>query len=315
VKIILDSNVWRYVVDAGGVPALKKAARKSRHCIAVPPAVLYEAAHTQDKVLRDALLAAIAAPAWKRLMPEAYSEAEEVKGEIRRLRNEWLRPRPNLERFKRIRHDWVRSRGGIWDLIRKEAVSLQRHDAEMGQRTRDQAYRLREDARSLPPKWRTATLTKTVGVLSSPQPGWDGRPVEMWRFDGLNVFSMAVRTPGNPTFDWIADEVDIDLMLLQSASHTRFWLHDVDLKQMRRHWLRWAFGFLQRLHRVTDGTPADAQLGTYLVEADLMLTADRVLVNIAERCRKDAPFGMAESRLVPASGEAVATVLAVLKES
>jgi hypothetical protein len=78
---------------------------------------------------------------------------------------------------------------------------------------------------------------------------------------------------------------------------------------MPRHWLWWAFEFLQRHHRVTDGTPADAQFGSYLVEADLMLTADKVLVNIAERCRKDAPFTIADSRLVKAK-EAVDAVIA-----
>jgi hypothetical protein len=63
---------------------------------------------------------------------------------------------------------------------------------------------------------------------------------------------------------------------------------------------------------VTEGTPGDTQLGTYLVEVDIMLSADKVLVNIANRCRKDAPFTIAESRLVTRE-EAIGTVIGVLE--
>ncbi len=313
-RILLDSNVWRYIVDADAVGPVQRAARTSRNSIVVAPAVLFEAAHTGDPALRDALLLAMARPAWKRLMPEAYSEAEEVKGEVRRLRPEWLRRQPDLTMFKRIRYDWIRSHGGLWDRIRDDAEMLQRHDKGMLQRARDQAQALRDEARSWSPKWRTATLTKTMGSPSRPQPGWNGQPVEAWRFDGMNVFTTAVTTPGHPMIDWLGSEVEIELMLSQSASLVKFWLHEVELRRMPRHWLRWAFEFLQRLHRVTAGTPADAQLGTYLVDADLMLSADKVLVGIADRCRRDAPFAVAESRLVAGAAGAVASVLEALEK-
>ncbi len=114
--------------------------------------------------------------------------------------------------------------------------------------------------------------------------------------------------------DWLGSELEIEFMLSQSASLVRFWLHEVELRRMPRHWLRWAFEFLQRLHRVTAGTPADGQLGTYLVDADLMLSADKVLVSIANRCRRDALFAVAESRLVAGAGRAVASVLEALEK-
>jgi len=119
---------------------------------------------------------------------------------------------------------------------------------------------------------------------------------------------------GHPTFDWIDGELNIELMLAQSASLVKFWLHDVDAQRMPRHWLRWAFEFLQRLHRVTGGTPVDAQLGTYLLDADLLLSADKILVNIAGRCRQDAPFPIAASKIVPSAAGAVASVLELLEE-
>jgi hypothetical protein len=311
-RILLDSNIWRYIVDAGALSSVQQCARRSRAVLAVSPAVLFEAAHTGSKVLRDALLSAMTRPQWMRLMPEAYSEAEEVKAEVRRLRPEWLRPHKDLTRFNQIRHDWSRSRGGVWDHIKNGAELLQRHDAEMNRRAREQAYALRDDARRWSPELRTATLTKTMASLPAPRPGWSGDPFEAWRIDGLNVFLTSMGTSGHPAQDWLEGEIDLNLMLFQSASLTKFWLHDVETVRMPRHWLRWAFEFLQRQHKVTEGTPGDSQLGTYLVDVDIMLTADRVLANIANRCRKDAPFAVAES-MRGTKEEAIGKVMALLE--
>jgi hypothetical protein len=103
-----------------------------------------------------------------------------------------------------------------------------------------------------------------------------------------------MQTAGHPSKDWLEGELDLQFMANQSEELTRFWLHEVDLLMMRRHWLRWAFEFLQRFRRVTDGTPVDIQLGTYLIDADLFVSADKVLIWIASRCRLDAPFVVAE---------------------
>jgi hypothetical protein len=53
--------------------------------------------------------------------------------------------------------------------------------------------------------------------------------------------------------------------------------------------LRWAFDYLQAFHRVTDGTPCDTQLGTYLPDADVVLSSDGGFVDRIEECRKYAP--------------------------
>jgi hypothetical protein len=313
-RILFDSNVWRYFIDASAINALRDAIARSRHAIVVAPAVLYEAAHMRDKKVRNDLLSAMCKPWWKRLMPEAFSEAEEFKCEVRRLRTEWLKPRPDLNRFKRVRFDWLRSKGGLWDSIQKDAELLQTYEEQSGHltRAREQAYALRQQAIPWSPKWKTACLTKTLSSPPAPWPGWDGTPVEPWRLDGLFVFLQAMQTQGHPTIDWIEGEIEIRLALSQLPSLTRFWLHDVHFQSMPRHWLRWAFEFLQRLHRVTDGTPADAQLGTYLVDVDLMFSADKVLVQIAEKCRADAPFAIGQSKLVPAGPAAVEAVLGVI---
>ena len=216
-RLLLDSNIWRYLVDEGSIGEIDLVVRRGRSAVVVAPAVLFEAAHTKDSALRNRILVAMTRPSWKRLMPEAYSEAEELRTELRRLRPEWLRPIPNLTLGKRLKHDWLRRRGGLWDRIIGEAELLQRHDAFILARARAQAHELRKDAKGLPVKWEIATLTKTMGSLPEPLDGWNGLPVEAWRFDAMNVFATAIRTSGHPAIDWIDGDIDIQMMESQSA--------------------------------------------------------------------------------------------------
>src|SRR2546423_1913724 len=93
--ILLDSQVWGYLLYAAAIRRLVSTARRSRHDIVIAPATVYEAVHTPDPQLRTALVRAMTLTAWKRLMPEIYWEAGEIHGEVRRLHPEWLRPVPD----------------------------------------------------------------------------------------------------------------------------------------------------------------------------------------------------------------------------
>ena len=113
-KVLLDSNIWRYVLDAGAQGALLRAANTSSVTVQVAPAVVYEALRLLDVPLRDRLITLMTNHRFERLMPEAYSESMEILGEIRRLRPEWLRPLPDEPFFTRSRNDWSRKMGGFW---------------------------------------------------------------------------------------------------------------------------------------------------------------------------------------------------------
>jgi len=312
-RILLDSNVWRYFIDANALPALLNAARHSRHVVAMAPAVLYEAARTGNVAIKNQLLSAMTLPHWKRLMPEAYSEAEEIRAEIRRVRPEWIRPNPNMTWFNRVRHDWVRAKGGNWDRIRTRPELLDAVDDGMTSRSREQAYRTRAESMSWSPKWRTAPLTNTMSQAAAPMKGWNGEPVEAWRFDALEAFERALQRKHHPYFEWLGGDVELGMLSFDQASLRTFWLHDVTMINMPRHWLRWAFQFLQRQYAVSDGTPVDAQIGCYLVEVDLLLSADKTMVSIAQKCKDDAPFVVAESLRVPGGGACVDAVLEQLR--
>lgn len=139
-----------------------------------------------------------------------------------------------------------------------------------------------------------------MGELPSPTNGWNGDAVEAWRVASLTASTHKLQArEHHPYVDWLAGEIELDLMLFHSASLATFWLHDVETTNMPRHWLRWAFEFLQRQYAVSDGTPVDAQIGTYLLDADILLSADKTMVRITQKCREDAPFTVAAVLRVP----------------
>jgi hypothetical protein len=82
-------------------------------------------------------------------MPETFSEAMEIVGEIRRLRPSWLRITPQRGEYMRIFHDWKSKSGGMWRRARetpsREAgfidqlggaeLKAARHDAQNSRKT------------------------------------------------------------------------------------------------------------------------------------------------------------------------------------
>jgi len=98
-------------------------------------------------------------------------------------------------------------------------------------------------------------------------------------------------------------------LILENASWLQFWFYEVELKTMPRFWLRWAIQFLQRFRRVTDGTPCDAQLATYLPEADVVVSADKTFIQIVDKCRPFFPCELPEAVSIPAGPEGVKVLL------
>ena len=113
-KILLDSNVWRYVANQNAGAALEECALRSYVQLVVAPALVFEARGLRDDPVRKEILKLLAQPAWTRLMPEAFLEAQEIKTAIRRLRPEWLIPNPDLTEVNALELDWRRNNGGFW---------------------------------------------------------------------------------------------------------------------------------------------------------------------------------------------------------
>jgi hypothetical protein len=124
----------------------------------------------------------------------------------------------------------------------------------------------------------------------------------------------ALKAPDHPYADWLSAFVDVRLIHVLVPQWKLFWLRHATETGMPRQWLRWAFQHLQAYKRITDGTPGDEQLSAHLVEADLFLSADRGMVDIAKRAAKEARFRIAQSQSVVGGREGVEQLLALLHE-
>lgn len=173
-RILLDTNIWRYIVAHDALGSIQRAVRKSRHEIVIASAVVYEALHTSNSALRRSLIYAMTLPCWKRLMPEAFSEAEEIKAEVVRLRPEWLLTQKDDRLYRRLRHDWSRSRGGFWDRARHDTEREYRRIGSLPllNAARADAKEAREAAKSMPSHWGDAPLGAMLASLPQPTPGW-----------------------------------------------------------------------------------------------------------------------------------------------
>jgi hypothetical protein len=180
-RALLDSNIWRYVVDNKSQGALLHVARDGAYDVQIAPGVLYETLRLEDTLLRATLV---------RLMTNSrfYSESMEILREIERARPDWLRAAPDLQFANRLMKDWNRKMGGFWVRCARspesEARFLGRREREMieGAQTQTELAR-KEMIRS---GWkRNPSMDKTLAGFPHPVPGWRGDMVEAWRMDSL----------------------------------------------------------------------------------------------------------------------------------
>jgi hypothetical protein len=140
-RILFDTNVWNYLADYSSVRVLRRATQVGGNKILVAPSTLYEALRVPNAEARFRRAALMTDRAWTRLMPEAYSESQELLREIKRLRPQWLKSGGNRGAVQRLRHDWGRTNAGFWARVRsnpdqeaKYIAQLDNDDLEVARR-------------------------------------------------------------------------------------------------------------------------------------------------------------------------------------
>lgn len=314
-RALLDSNIWRYVIDNGSQGRLLRLARDSRYLVQIAPSVLYEALRLKDVSKRTPLVRLMTNSRFHRLMPEAYSESMEVLREIERVRPQWLRDTPDLRFFNRLKKDWSRRTGGFWvrsaNSPRSEAHYVAELEGTMMEEARVEAEVGRKEIMESP--WRRIPrLDEMVIRFEYQLPGWRGDPVEAWRVDGMDGISHGLAQRDHGYRDWMEPFIELDSGVLRSAAWVEFWLYLSDKSALPRLWMRWAHRFVQRFRTVTPGSAADAQLFTYFIDTDVVITADRALLQILDECRPYAPCQLPEGKIVPAGPPGVADLFRIL---
>jgi len=315
---MLDNNVWRYLLDQKAEQALLEAAPRSRIHIIVAPSVAYESLRSPDDALRAGLLKLITHERWVRLMPEAYSESRELLLAIKAHRPEWLRERADRSYAIRLKKDWTTSPTGFWVRARCRPHEERKHLRTLGSdetlnTARAQAQERRDAFRN--DAWNESTPLDTVfASFHTKIAGWNGDSIDAWRVTACESTGDALQAAGHPYAEWMGGEIDIARIFTPDrASWRRFWFYDARRDQLPRFWLRWAFEFYQSFRKITDGTPADAQLATYLFEADYVVSADKGFIAVTDKIRPYTSKAMAKTLLVKGGEEGVHTLLAFLK--
>ncbi|WP_223507741.1 hypothetical protein [Pseudomonas sp. BF-B-25] len=311
-RYFLDTNIWSYIANEGAGDDLAVRARAAGVEILVAPAVVDEVKQMSEPNGRRRLVKLLTRKDWKRLMPEVFSECAEIKAEIIRLRPEWVIAKPNMTEFNRVRYDWVRRTGGFWDRARREIEtpatneSVRREEEE--RLAVEQSFAIRERLKKIKPG-SEAHLQHVGHIPEADTPGWTGKPVHYWRVPSLHMFKSELHIYASAIREWLDSEIDVPAMLSSIESMNRLWLHELDPAAVPRQWLRGSFEFLQAWHKVTTGTPGDARLATHLVDADVIISADKNFVRFAERCRDEAPFEIGKTLCAQANRAGVDEVL------
>lgn len=189
-RVLLDTNIWRYVVDNNGQDALLRLARDGCYNVQIAPGVLHETLRLNDAALRSSLVHLMTNVRFHRLIPEAYSESMEILQEIKRVRPVWLRERPDLRFYNRLKKDWSRKTGGFWVRCERSPESEARYVSRIEGDDMDQAKSKVREARKemIDSGWKSnPPMDKTLAAFNFPVPGWRGDTVEAWRIDSWSI--------------------------------------------------------------------------------------------------------------------------------
>lgn len=310
IRISLDTNLWSYIGDEAQSSAFEALVADRNLQVVVPPSTLLEVLRIPVADPRRRIIAALSGRDHHRLASEAQLESQEVVAEARRLRPAWCRSMPDTAKLASLTAAWTKR---IWRIARSQPEVLHEyltrdlriHDY-VTQKQREQrleVIRTGFDVTSV------STLKASATSDASPEylAGWDGAPVDVWRLHTRDLFwhqlatvpARAWLTGDDTTYaDWTGAWLDLGCLTSDRSDFTRFWLQEVEVTAIPRNWLRWAVPTVQIARKVTGGNPADAQHSAYLLDCDTYLTADVGYAATLAMVREQAPFTMAEPRLV-----------------
>jgi hypothetical protein len=312
-RILVDTNIWRYLIDLNGLETVYRAAKGADGLILACPAVLYEMLRLQDAPLRHRLIKAICRSRWFKMMPEVFEESAEFRSEIARLRPSWLLSKPDLLAFNRLYNDWNGPRGVWWrarhDPSRAAAV-LQAVEGDHVPVAYTEAIERRSEMGKIT-TFDTVTLDKWTTTFPLKPGGWDGDPVETWRAETAGYYIGALlekdTSQSSAAREWLEPWIDLTAIQKDLPSFARLFWYETAASYLPRNWLRWALRALQATRTTTPGTPVDNQIGSYLVDADFLVTADRAFASIVQRIANEEIIRVATPVLT--SAESCITLL------
>lgn len=316
-RVLLDTNIWRYLVDTGYFDQLYKVTRQFGIRVVVAPSVVIETLRMSDSGLRKKIVRAQTLDCWERLMPEAYLQSEDVKREMIRLHPEWVLKNKKITQFKKLRYDWMRAKGGFWgkvsdntDMVANRYRSSDASDLEkVRQQSRDVRSSVLDSGEGIV---NTKSLNQIMGSWTTSE----GKKIvlDAWRVYAETIW-VNLLTQDSPMQQWIACEIEINLLLNYYAlDFVKFWESEVQAETVPREWLRFALYALQSERKVTDGNPTDSAIAVHLIDVDYFVSADKNFVGMVNQIRDEAPFRTAHGFLVGSGNEGMKRLFQMFSE-
>lgn len=310
--LLPDSNIWVYLINADAIETFRMEAKRLGVRVAACPAVVFEFLRAPlTPVGKRERIHALTLGGWKRLMPEAFKEAEEARRAIARLHPDWLSASPDRNMWFKLKADWEQN---WWTRTRRDpaAEAALITGAEKGMHS--QALREAGGRRKTAIDAKVTFDSITFDVMASPlgmQPWWDGQPFEPWRVQFATILLNALERGEGPYADWLTPWLKSDYV--GDVDRYRLWIREVTKEEMPLAWLRWAFEWVQATRKTTNGTPVDNQIATYLPECDVFVTADKAFAECVEKVRPHSPVTLGRGLCVPANDAAIEAVMGELK--
>ena len=316
-KLILDTNIWRYLVESKNKDDLYKCTRDTNCEILVPPVTVVETLRMGDKKLRKKITELQTRDCWKRLMPDSFLQSQDLVAELLRLHPEWAKQSPNISNKRRLRYNWVRRKGGFWEKTRKNTEAMaegySKKDSELLRVAQEQSKDIRAATLN---EDKSGKESQSLRDLKGSWKSLDGEIFEMdaWRVYSSLIWENMLRDEQSAYREWTQDEINVELILFDYyPQFLEFWRNEAEVKNIPREWIRSAIYFLQSKHKVTNGNPADSTISVHLVDTDLIASADKNFVYIVNKIHTSAPFKTARGVLLEAGNDGIDNLLHLMK--
>ena len=317
-RLLLDTNVWRYIIDCDAERKISEAAWRAGVGIAVAPVIVQEVRALDDALLRKRILAAVCASNRVRLLTDALLECDEAFTEISRHAPDLVIPIPKMQEYRRLRYDWTRKSGGFWERARCDAQEPLAEESLRSARSlefaREESRVVRKSVAQRDPRGASAPLQSVAYEFTEPIEGFGTGTVAYWRVPSLHHFKSELAIYASPVREWLDCRLDVFELLGRPDRMNSLWLEGLTATGMRRQWLLGAHDFLQSWRKTTPGTPRDAQLSVHLVDVDVLATSDKNLAHVVRRCNAEAPFPCAAALQLPGGTGAVEGLIRALSD-
>jgi hypothetical protein len=304
-RVILDTNLWSRIGEEGTATTFTAALRDMGYTFVLPPSMLIEVMQTPKADTRRRIVEAMSSAQGIRLRTEADLCANEFRVAIQRKRPEWLRSIPDSAAVADWRSFWTNQ---VWRAAREDSEAFHQHvlsrpsvaavDDWYETQLRNK-HSMGEGGFSgdFIELYLRCAPEQSSGVMG----GWDGSPTAAWRVligeYYWHVLSQR-HSPNETQREWFAAYFDIGRATSDASDFTKLWFEELEPRDVRRQWLRYAVGHTQLNRKLKESNALDAQHSMYLFDADLFISADQSFGAVVQDVRLQAPFAFADPCLV-----------------